>query len=422
MDKDSAEKTDLLWVLVPVKQLSLAKSRLSSRFSPAERAVLMINLLTHTLKTVQAAGAQLVVVSPDPRVLALAESLGAITLTENLDAGNTDRLNGAISRAVEQICQLKVVLPKTLLILPADLPLLTEADITTLIELSEESKTVIVPDRAEEGTNGLLLQLAIARIFHYQFGLHSFERHRQTLLEAGIAFTICREPGLGYDLDYPADFDDLPPILKDQLTQPETDFMKPNQNQKSPIINSLTLLLVVMLLTLSLTACGNDTNTRANISTTNATVPAPVNPTTSSVSVNNTSPTPGQIQLTTVPATITKANGETQTMTVELARTGQEQETGLMGRTSLPPDHGMLFIFPQVGIVGFWMKDTLVALSIAFIAQDGTIIDIQDMEAMTETIHQPSQPYLTALEVAKGYFASKGIKPGDKFVYQAPAG
>src|SRR5690242_395058 len=99
-------------------------------------------------------------------------------------------------------------------------------------------------------------------------------------------------------------------------------------------------------------------------------------------------------------------------MKLELAKTEQEQETGLMGRTSLPEDGGMLFIFPQKSRTSFWMKDTLIPLSIAWIDENGKILEIQDMEAQSEALHTPAQPYLWALEVPKGYFAKKGIQPG----------
>lgn len=143
---------------------------------------------------------------------------------------------------------------------------------------------------------------------------------------------------------------------------------------------------------------------------------AVTNNTTSAASVQAT---PGQTTLETVPATIAKANGEIINMTIELARTGQEQETGLMGRLSVPDETGMLFIFPQTGRVGFWMKDTPLALSIAFITQDGKIIDIQDMESYSLDIHSPNQDYIYALEVAKGYFAKRGVKPGDTFTFKS---
>jgi len=77
---------------------------------------------------------------------------------------------------------------------------------------------------------------------------------QEVLIAGRRVATFNSEPGLGYDLDYPADFDELPPALKDQLIQSETDFMKSTQKQPSPIINSLTLLLLVILLTLGLSS------------------------------------------------------------------------------------------------------------------------------------------------------------------------
>lgn len=129
--------------------------------------------------------------------------------------------------------------------------------------------------------------------------------------------------------------------------------------------------------------------------------------------------TPGQAALTTTPATITKSSGEKLYLTIELARTDQEHETGLMGRQSVPDDTGMLFIFKQSGRMAFWMKDTPLPLSIAFIAQDGKIVDIQDMESYSLDNHAPNQDYIYALEVSKGYFARKGVKPGDTFTFKS---
>jgi uncharacterized protein len=160
---------------------------------------------------------------------------------------------------------------------------------------------------------------------------------------------------------------------------------------KSPAIFGLLICLIAPLLT----ACG------ANTATSAPNAPA--------------SPTSGQPPLTTVAASITKANGAQVLMTVELARTTQEQETGLMGRTSLPEDRGMLFMFEQAGRVPFWMKDTPLALSIAFIDTKGKIVDIQDMQPFSEDTHAPGQDYIYALEVPKGYFAAKGVRAGDLF-------
>jgi uncharacterized membrane protein (UPF0127 family) len=126
-------------------------------------------------------------------------------------------------------------------------------------------------------------------------------------------------------------------------------------------------------------------------------------------------PTAGQARLNVTPARIRKANGEVVNMSIEVARTNEEQGTGLMGRPSLPADSGMLFVFKSVGRVSFWMKDTPLPLSIAFIAADGKIVDIQDMQPFSEQTVSPRQDHLYALEVTQGYFNQKGIKLGDIF-------
>jgi uncharacterized membrane protein (UPF0127 family) len=99
---------------------------------------------------------------------------------------------------------------------------------------------------------------------------------------------------------------------------------------------------------------------------------------------------------------------------VEVADTPQTRQTGLMGRTHLGSDAGMLFVFEQKAAHCFWMQNTLIPLSIAFLADDGTIIDIQDMQPQTLTFHCPRGPIRYALEVAQGGFRSRGIQLGTR--------
>ena len=84
-----------------------------------------------------------------------------------------------------------------------------------------------------------------------------------------------------------------------------------------------------------------------------------------------------------------------------------------MGRKHLGKDEGMLFIFETEDHHGFWMKDTLVPLSIAFIDKDGRIVWITDMKPMTFDSHVPPKPILYALEMNRGWFSNHGIKSGD---------
>ena len=98
---------------------------------------------------------------------------------------------------------------------------------------------------------------------------------------------------------------------------------------------------------------------------------------------------------------------------VEVAKTPQERARGLMGRTRLGRDEGMLFIFEKEDYHGFWMKNTPIPLSIAFINKEGRIVRIADMKPLTLESHDPPQPILYALEMERGWFSANGIKVGD---------
>ena len=98
----------------------------------------------------------------------------------------------------------------------------------------------------------------------------------------------------------------------------------------------------------------------------------------------------------------------------EVAATAQTRETGLMFRKSMPDTAGMLFKFDEIAGHCFWMKNTDLPLSIAFITDDGTISDIAEMKPQTEDNHCPTRAGNYALEMNKGWFARKGIKPGMK--------
>jgi uncharacterized protein len=99
-------------------------------------------------------------------------------------------------------------------------------------------------------------------------------------------------------------------------------------------------------------------------------------------------------------------------LTAEIARTPEQQMVGLMNRFSLKPDHGMLFVYERPGALSFWMKNTYIPLSIAFIGADGRIVNIEDMRPLREETHWSKGPALYALEMKKGWFAERGIGPG----------
>jgi uncharacterized membrane protein (UPF0127 family) len=87
---------------------------------------------------------------------------------------------------------------------------------------------------------------------------------------------------------------------------------------------------------------------------------------------------------------------------------------GLMYRASMPQNAGMLFIFDESTQHCMWMKNTLIPLSVAFIDEKGAITNIEDMQPQTEDSHCASRPARYALEMNRGWFAARGIKPGSR--------
>jgi uncharacterized membrane protein (UPF0127 family) len=100
-------------------------------------------------------------------------------------------------------------------------------------------------------------------------------------------------------------------------------------------------------------------------------------------------------------------------LVVEVASTPATRETGLMNRFSLQPDHGMLFVFEAPQPLAFWMKNTYIPLSIAFVNRNGRILNIEDMRPQDESTHWSKGEALYAIEMRQGWFAAKGIAAGD---------
>jgi uncharacterized membrane protein (UPF0127 family) len=98
----------------------------------------------------------------------------------------------------------------------------------------------------------------------------------------------------------------------------------------------------------------------------------------------------------------------------EVAQTPEEHSIGLMFRTSMPTNDGMLFIFDRPGQQCFWMKNTLLPLSVAFVADDGSITNIEAMKPQTLDAHCSTKEVRYVLEMNDGWFAKRGIKPGMK--------
>jgi uncharacterized membrane protein (UPF0127 family) len=114
--------------------------------------------------------------------------------------------------------------------------------------------------------------------------------------------------------------------------------------------------------------------------------------------------------------TIDASGGEEVEVRVEIADTDPERQRGLMGRTALPEDQGMLFVFGGEQELSFWMRNTLIPLSIAYIDSEGRIVDIQDMKPLDDDPphYVSAEPARYALEVNQGFFEEHGIEVGDR--------
>jgi len=190
-----------IWAIVPVKPLRRGKSRLAGTLSEDERAELNQSLLQHTLQTLTDVKEleQVLVVSRDPHALTIARQYGARTVRED----GQPQLNTALTRATVIA---KVHATRGVLILPADLPLISREDVLTLMERASEPPVVVIaPDRHGKGTNALLI--SPSGLIEYDFGENSFQRHCERAKQAGARLEIVELPSLGLDLDLPEDLE-----------------------------------------------------------------------------------------------------------------------------------------------------------------------------------------------------------------------
>ena len=190
-----------LWAIVPVKPLRRGKSRLAGTLSEDERTDLNRALLQHTLETLSNLKEveQVLVVSRDPQALTIARNLGARTVRED----GQPQLNTALKRATVVA---QVYATRGVLVLPADLPLISREDILELINRAVDPPVVVIaPDRHQKGTNALLI--SPAGLIEYDFGENSFQRHCERVKEAGARLEIVNLPSLGLDLDLPEDLE-----------------------------------------------------------------------------------------------------------------------------------------------------------------------------------------------------------------------
>lgn len=126
----------------------------------------------------------------------------------------------------------------------------------------------------------------------------------------------------------------------------------------------------------------------------------------------------------TVALTVRAADGTAAALTAEVVSTSSERQQGLMFRRSLPENEGMLFVFPAETSTGFWMRNTYIPLTIAYLAGDGVVLQLRTGEPLNETLLTPAQPYRYTLEVNEGWFERHGLGPGAQVILppDLPAG
>ncbi len=190
-----------LWAIVPVKPLRRGKSRLSSVLSQEERATLNSRLLAHTLDTLAEIPEieHILVISRDQAALALARDHGARTVQEN----GAPQLNLALARAT---IVAKSYATRGVLVVPADLPLITPEDVQVMLAHATDPPVVVLaPDRHRQGTNALLV--CPVGLIDYDFGPGSFQRHCARAEQAGARVEIVDLPSLALDVDLPEDLE-----------------------------------------------------------------------------------------------------------------------------------------------------------------------------------------------------------------------
>jgi 2-phospho-L-lactate/phosphoenolpyruvate guanylyltransferase len=208
-----------LWVIIPVKPLNRAKSRLAEVLSPEQRSrfaeMLFRRILTVVREVPQVTGT--LVISRDTKALAIARELGAKTLQES----NPSDLNPALERATEVV---RVWGGNAVLVLPADLPFVSKEDIESIAEMGRfGTKVVLATDRDSDGTNAFLMRPA--GLIPYTYGKGSFERHAIAAKLAGADVKIYASKNIELDIDVPEDLAAYNHRLEDQDMELLTPFL-----------------------------------------------------------------------------------------------------------------------------------------------------------------------------------------------------
>jgi 2-phospho-L-lactate/phosphoenolpyruvate guanylyltransferase len=197
MTRPNAEGQSNIWAVVPVKRLGLAKQRLAPVLSRSERAELARTMLHDVLTTLCATPqlAGIIVVSGDPAVAKLATLFDARVVGDVMESG--------INAAVQQGLRTPDPSSAGVLVIPADVPFATAADLQAVIAELGHFPIVLAPALSDGGTNTLAMRRP--DLIAPSFGDDSFARHQALARDAGLGCGIVRTEGLGRDIDYPCD-------------------------------------------------------------------------------------------------------------------------------------------------------------------------------------------------------------------------
>jgi 2-phospho-L-lactate guanylyltransferase len=207
-----------VWVIIPVKPLKLAKSRLAAVISPDQRQEFAQALLRRTLEVVQNVPqvTGTLVISRDTKVLAIARDYKAFTVMES----GAPELNAALMRATQVISGWH---GDSVLVLPSDLPLLTSEDISAMIDLGKDYHSmVIATDQNEDGTNALMT--TPPGLIQYAYGSGSYQRHIALAKAAGVSIKFYHSERLLLDVDLP---EDLEKYMKMSVNGSKVEVLKP---------------------------------------------------------------------------------------------------------------------------------------------------------------------------------------------------
>ena len=203
------------WAMIPIKPLNRAKSRLAPVLSEREREFLALEMLYHNLRILtKTPGIDgVLVISRDMKALSAARTIEGV---QTMQESGTPELNSVLHRACRMLISWQV---EASLIMPADIPLVTHADIANILALGHRENTIVIaPDRHKDGTNAILTRPP--DIIDLAFGTGSFAQHIRSAELTGAEVLTYESVRLGMDIDTPDDLDSYYALAKELGVEP----------------------------------------------------------------------------------------------------------------------------------------------------------------------------------------------------------